>query len=135
MRRRRNEERVNVLAIFDTITFKISAAYSGMVRGYTMRARVLDRKEAMVLECAGRLTIRDRKSVERISNNITRSGHSQVVIDLSKLDYIDSGGLGILLSLRDGAVDRGKRIAISGAADSVREVLDIASFGTLFEIR
>ena len=87
-----------------------------------MRARVLDRKEAMVLECAGRLTIRDRKSVERISNNITRSGHSQVVIDLSKLDYIDSGGLGILLSLRDGAVDRGKRVAISGAADSVREV-------------
>ena len=100
-----------------------------------MRARVLDRKESMVLECAGRLTIRDRKSVERISNNITRSGHSQVVIDLSKLDHIDSGGLGILLSLRDGAVDRGKRIAISGAADSVREVLDIASFGTLFEIR
>ena len=135
MRRRRNEERVNVLAIFDTITLKISAAYSGMVWGFTMRARVLDRKEAMVLECAGRLTIQDRKSVERISNNITRSGYSQVVIDLSKLDYIDSGGLGILLLLRDGAVDRGKRIAISGAADSVREVLDIASFGTLFEIR
>ena len=100
-----------------------------------MRVKVLDRKEAMVLECAGRLTIRDRKSVECISNNITRSGHSQVVIDLSKLDYIDSGGLGILLSLRDGAVDRGKRVAISGAAGSVREVLDIASFGTLFEIR
>ena len=100
-----------------------------------MRARVLDRKESMVLECAGRLTIRDRKSVERISNDITRSGHSQVVIDLSKLDYIDSGGLDILLSLRDEAVDRGKRIAIFGAADSVREVLDIASFGTLFEIR
>ena len=57
-----------------------------------MRARVLDRKEAMVLKCAGRLTIRDRKSVERISNNITRSSHSQVVIDLSKLDYIDSAG-------------------------------------------
>lgn len=100
-----------------------------------MRARVLDRKEAMVLECAGRLTIRDRKNVERISNNISRSGRSQVVIDLSKLDYIDSGGLDILLSLRDEAVDRGKRIVIFGAADSVREVSDIASFGTLFEIR
>ena len=100
-----------------------------------MRARVLDRKEAMVLECAGRLTIRDRKSVERNSNNITRSGHSQVVIGLSKLDYINSGRLGILLSLRDRAFDRGKRIAISGEADSVREVLDIAPFGMLFDIR
>ncbi len=100
-----------------------------------MRAKVLGRKEAMVLKCAGRLSIRDRKSIERISNNMTRSDYCQVVIDLSKLDYIDSGGLGILLSLRDGAVDRGKRVAISGAAGSVREVLDIASFGTLFEIR
>ncbi|MEL0018941.1 MAG: STAS domain-containing protein [Rickettsiales bacterium] len=89
----------------------------------------------MVLECAGRLTIRDRKSVDRISSNITETGHSQVVIDLSKLNYIDSAGLGILLSLREGAMGKGKRIAIAGAVDSVREILDIASFGSLFDIR
>lgn len=88
-----------------------------------------------MLECAGRLTIRDRKSVDRISNDITQTGHSQVVIDLSKLNYIDSAGLGILLSLREGAVGRGKRISIDGAVDSVREILDIASFGSLFDIR
>lgn len=89
----------------------------------------------MVLECAGRLTIRDRKSVDRISNDITETGHSLVVIDLSRLDYIDSAGLGILLSLREGAMGHGKRIAIAGAANSVREILDIASFGSLFDIR
>ena len=100
-----------------------------------MRSKVFNRNEAMVLECAGRLTIRDRKSVDRISHDITETGHSQVVIDLSKLDYIDSAGLGILLSLREGAMGRGKRIAIAGAVDSVREILDIASFGSLFDIR
>ena len=52
-----------------------------------------------------------------------------MVIDLSKLDYIDAAGLGILLLLREGAMGRGKRIAITGAVDSVREILDIASFG------
>ena len=89
----------------------------------------------MVLECAGRLTIRDRQSVDRISHDITETGHPQVVIDLSKLDYIESAGLGILLSLREGAMGRGKRIAIGGAMDSVREILDVASFGSLFDIR
>ena len=88
-----------------------------------------------MLECAGRLTIRDRKSVDRLSNDLTSSDRQQVVIDLSKLDYIDSAGLGILLSLREGAVGRGKRISIAGAANSVREILDIACFGSLFEIR
>lgn len=100
-----------------------------------MRSKVFNRDEAMVLECAGRLTIRDRKSVDRISNDISETGCSQVVIDLSKLEYIDSAGLGILLSLREGAMGGGKRIAIAGAENSVREILDIASFGSLFDIR
>lgn len=30
---------------------------------------------------------------------------------------------------------RGKRIAIAGAVDLVREILDIASFGSFFDIR
>ena len=67
------------------------------------------------------MTIRERKSVDCISHDITETGHSQVVIVLSKLDYIDAARLGILLSLREGAVGRGKRIAITGAVDSVRE--------------
>ena len=100
-----------------------------------MRARVIDREEATVLECAGRLTIRDRKSIDRLNADLDSGESSQVVIDLSKLDYIDSAGLGILLSLREGAIGRGKRISISGAANSVREILDIASFGSLFELR
>ena len=81
------------------------------------------------------MTVRDRKSVDRISNDITETGHSQVVIDLSKLDYIGSAELDILLSLREGAMGHGNRIAIAGAVESVREILDIASFGSLFDIR
>ncbi len=100
-----------------------------------MRSRILDREETRILECAGRLTIRDRKSIGQLSDGINSSGRSQVVIDFSKLNYIDSAGLGILLSLREGAMGSGKRIAISGAADSVRETLDIAAFGSLFDIR
>ncbi len=50
------------------------------------------------------MTIRDRKSVDCISHDIAETGHSQVVIDLSKLDYIDAARLGIVLSLREGAV-------------------------------
>jgi len=43
------------------------------------------------------LTIRDRKSVDCIFHDIIDTGHSQVVIDLGKLDYIDAARLIILL--------------------------------------
>ena len=89
----------------------------------------------MVLECAGRLTKCGWKSFDRSLNEVTETRHSQVSIELSKLDYIDAARLGILLSLREGAMGRGKRIAIAGAVDSVHEILDIASFGSLFDIR
>ena len=58
-----------------------------------------------------------------------------MVIDLSKLDYIGSAELDILLSLREGAMGYDKRIAIAGSVDTVRDILDIASFGSLFDIR
>ena len=61
----------------------------------------------MVLECAGRLTKCGWKSVDRNLNEVTETGHFQVAIDLSKLDYIDSAGLGILSLLRKGAMVRG----------------------------
>ena len=100
-----------------------------------MRSRIFDREETRELECAGRLTIRNRKSIGRLSDSINNSGRSQVVIDLSKLNYICSTDLGILLSLREGVMESGKRIVISGAADSLCEMLDGAACGSLFDIR
>ena len=100
-----------------------------------MRFGVFDREETRELECAGRLTVRNRKSIGRLSDSINNSGRSQVVIDLSKLNYIGPAALGILLSLREGVMESGKRIVISGAADSVCETLDSAACGSLFDIR
>ena len=100
-----------------------------------MRSRIFGREETRELECAGRLTIRNRKSIGRLSDSINNSGRSQVVIDLSKLNYVRSADLGILLSLREGVMESGKRIVISGAADSICETLDSAACGSLFDIR
>ena len=83
----------------------------------------------------GRLTIRNRKSIGRLSDSINNSGRSQVGIDLSKLNYNCSEDRGILLSLREGVMESGKRIVISGAADSVCEMLDSAACGSPFDIR
>ena len=99
-----------------------------------MRSRIFGREETRELDCAGRLTIRNRKSIGRLSDSINNSGRSQVVIDLSKLNYIGPADLGILLSLREGVMEIGKRIVISGATDSVCETLDSAAYGLLFDI-
>ena len=67
--------------------------------------------------------------------SVNNSGRSQVVIYISKVNYICPADLDILLSLCEGVMEIGKRIVISGAANSVCETLDSDICGSLFDIR
>lgn len=57
-----------------------------------------------------------------------------VTIDLGSVDYLDSSALGMLLMVRDKAGAANKKLALSNARAGVKQVLDIANFGKLFQI-
>lgn len=57
-----------------------------------------------------------------------------IVIDFTKVDYLDSSALGMLLLLREKAESSGKKVRLANLAGSVKQVLEIANFGKLFEI-
>lgn len=63
-----------------------------------------------------------------------KAGISDVVIDLSAVDYLDSSALGMLLMVRDKAVAAKRSVSLCGVKGSVKQVLDIANFGKLFAI-
>lgn len=56
-----------------------------------------------------------------------------VLLDLSQLSFIDSGGLGWLLRLRAAAVARGRRVRVVGAHGPVERVLKLSGVGPLFD--
>ena len=55
-----------------------------------------------------------------------------IVLELSKLDYLDSAALGTLLLLREKAQDKNMEVVISGATGIVQEILEIAHFQRMF---
>jgi anti-anti-sigma factor len=57
-----------------------------------------------------------------------------VNVDFSAVDYLDSSALGMLLMLRDKMGGANKDVALSGVRGNVKQVLDIANFGKLFQI-
>ncbi|WP_172197168.1 STAS domain-containing protein [Niveibacterium sp. COAC-50] len=67
--------------------------------------------------------------------NALRPEVPEIVINLADVSYMDSAALGMLLVARSRALERGKRVAISGAVGHVLQVLHIANFEKLFEIR
>lgn len=56
-----------------------------------------------------------------------------LTIDLEGVDYLDSSALGMLLILREKAKQGGKALTLANARAGVRQVLDIANFGKLFQ--
>ncbi len=62
-------------------------------------------------------------------------GNAQFEVDLRQSGYMDSAGLGMLLQLRDYAGGDSARITITGANDTIRNVLEVANFHKLFTIR
>ncbi|MCB4360845.1 STAS domain-containing protein [Quatrionicoccus australiensis] len=57
-----------------------------------------------------------------------------VTVDFSSVDYLDSSALGMLLMLRDKMGGANKEVALTGVRGNVKQVLDIANFGKLFQI-
>lgn len=60
---------------------------------------------------------------------------SEIEINFTAVDYLDSSALGMLLLLREKAESRTKSVVLCGLQGTAKQVLDIANFGKLFAIK
>lgn len=65
---------------------------------------------------------------------VADAGIRTVTVDFSGVDYLDSSALGMLLMLRDKLGGVSKEVFLTGVRGNVKQVLDIANFGKLFQI-
>ena len=62
------------------------------------------------------------------------SDSPQVVLNLAKVTYLDSAGVGMLVSLYASARAAGGNIKLAGLGARVKHVLQITRLGTIFEV-
>jgi len=58
----------------------------------------------------------------------------QVVVDLSKVSYIDSSGLAVLIEGMQNMAAYGGKLALAGLQDGVRPIFEIARLDQVFQI-
>lgn len=56
----------------------------------------------------------------------------QIQVNLMEVDYMDSSALGMLLVLRDKAMQAGKTVSLGECQGFVKKILDVANFQKLF---
>lgn len=67
--------------------------------------------------------------------SILESGSvTEIALDFSKVSYLDSSALGMMVLFQKKAKSQNINVRIRGAKDSAKEILQIANFDRLFDI-
>ena len=99
----------------------------------TVSSRVSDHKA--ILSLNGRFDFSIHRDFRANYDSIlSTAGVSEIDVDLNAVDYIDSSALGMLLLLREKALEKNIKMKLLSPKDSVRQVLEVANFGCLFSI-
>jgi anti-sigma B factor antagonist len=90
--------------------------------------------DVFVLVCEGRIVFGDEGAVlrERIVKMLP--GTPKIVVNLNGVDYIDSGGLGILVGLLVSARNRGGELKLVSPNRRTKELLRRTSLDNIFRV-
>lgn len=101
-----------------------------------MDYNVVQEPDAFLVTLAGRLTYMEHEKFQNIVAELeTVEPGNRCVFDLSKLDFVDSSGLGMFLVARDVLSPKKVKIELTGVSESVQKVMRLARFHLLFDIR
>lgn len=100
-----------------------------------MQASVTNESGKAIIKLAGRFDFNTHREFRTAYEPLVAdAGIRAVVVDFSGVDYLDSSALGMLLMLRDKLGGANKEVSLIGVRGNVKQVLDIANFGKLFQI-
>ena len=87
--------------------------------------------EHMTIALEGRLDTLTAPELQKELDGYQLSEISEIVLDLSKLEYISSAGLRVLLSAHKIMRDRGG-MKVTHVNEIVKEVFDVTGFSSIF---
>lgn len=89
----------------------------------------------LAFECSGRIVFGDESA--RLREEVKAAianGAKRIVLNLTDVNYIDSGGLGTLVALHTTAHNAGGAIKMAGLTQRVGDLMQVTKLLTVFEV-
>src|ERR1700733_5549278 len=87
-----------------------------------------------IVSCHGRIVFGEEAATLREDLKRLFPATRQIVLNLSGVSYIDSGGLGTLVGVYSSARAAGAEIKLTGLNQRIKDVLQITKLVTVFEV-
>ena len=88
----------------------------------------------LVVDCAGRIVFGEESGLFRDTVKNLLNSNKRIVLNLGEVNYIDSVGLGTLVSLYTSAQNSGASIKLANLTKRVGDLLQVTKLLTVFEV-
>ncbi|HEY2807150.1 MAG TPA: STAS domain-containing protein [Gemmatimonadales bacterium] len=99
--------------------------------GFTSRK---DPKGVLIVEVDGQLIVGNRQEFKQKILDALDGGDRKFLVDFTRTGYIDSSGLGVLVSLSKKIRDEGGELRLAGLNEDLRTLFELTKLDTLFAI-
>jgi anti-sigma B factor antagonist len=93
-----------------------------------------DSSGVLVVQVDGQLIVGNRHELKDLIQSALDKGERRLLIDFSRTGYIDSSGLGALVSISKRVREGGGELRLSGLNDDLRSLFELTKLDTLFAI-
>jgi anti-anti-sigma factor len=93
-----------------------------------------DPKGVLVIEVDGQLIVGNRQELKQKVLDALEGGEKRFLIDFTRTGYIDSSGLGVLVSLSKKIRDEGGELRLAGLNEDLKTLFELTKLDTLFAI-
>ncbi len=86
------------------------------------------------ISISGSMYVEDSASVREKLIALLEEGVYNLTLDLSGLDYVDSSGLGVLISIHKRCLQKGGKMTITGLRGMVEELFKLTRLDLVFNV-
>ena len=97
-----------------------------------MGFKMSERGDVTLIEIGGQLSVGNRQLLKQQVLEQLEEGGRKFVVDFSNTDYIDSSGLGVLVTLSKKIREKGGEISLSSLSKDLRTLFELTKLDTLF---
>src|SRR5246127_365453 len=90
--------------------------------------------EVVVVDVEGQLIVGNRQELKQKVLDELEKGERKFLIDFTRTGYIDSSGLGVLVSLSKKVREQGGDLRLAGLNEDLQTLFELTKLDTLFAI-
>jgi anti-sigma B factor antagonist len=99
-----------------------------------LKLTVRTKDDIVVVDCAGRIVFGEESADLRDTVKMVITQSKRIILNLSGVSYIDSGGLGTLVALYTTARNSGGSIKLANLTPRVDDLLQVTKLVTVFDV-